>query len=141
MRRRRNALCVCLLLIVSALVAGSGAVAETDETEETLTTPIVILEGYYVDILDAYAVTEVTRVMRNPTDEPMNHTFVFRVPEGALISNFSIVVDEVTYYADVLEKEEAEEAYQEAVSSGSSAGLVASKGDEVFEYKVSFAPE
>jgi uncharacterized protein YegL len=129
-----------MLLIASTIVASSGALSEADETEETRTTPTVMLEGYYIDILDAYAITEVTRVLKNPNDEPMDHTFVFRVPEGALISNFSMIIDDITHYADVLEKEEAEEAYQEAVNSGNSAGLVASKGDEVFEYKVSFAP-
>jgi hypothetical protein len=128
-------------MIVSSLVACSGVIADGNDIEEKRTTPIIILEGYNVDILDAYAVTKVTRILENPNEEPMNHTFVFRIPEGALISNFSIEVDDVIYYADVLEKEEAEEAYQEAVASGKSAGLVASKGDQVFEYKVSFAPQ
>ena len=37
-------------------------------------------------------------------------------------------------------KEEAEEKYQEAVASGKNAGLVASKGENVFDYKVAFTP-
>ena len=136
----RNAIFVCLLLITSVLTSASGVLADAEDGEIIGTYPITVFEGYEVNILDAYAVTEVTRVMENPGDEAMDHTFVFRIPEGALISNFSIEVDEVTYFADVMEKEEAEEAYQEAVAAGNNAGLIASVGDEVFEYKVSFAP-
>lgn len=136
----RNAIFVCLLLITSVLASATFGLADDDEGTTLGTYPITVFEGYAVGILDAYAVTEVTRVLENPWDEAMDHTFVFRIPEGALISNFSIDVDGVTYFADVLEKEKAEEAYQQAVAAGNSAGLIASVGDQVFDYKVSFAP-
>ncbi|NOQ53524.1 MAG: VWA domain-containing protein [Thermoplasmata archaeon] len=136
----RNAALVCLLLITSVLTSASVVLADEEDGATLGTYPITVFEGYDVAILDAYAVTEVTRVMENPGDEAMNHTFAFRIPEGALISNFSIKVDGVTYFADVMEKEEAEEAYQQAVSAGNNAGLIASVGDQLFEYKVSFAP-
>jgi len=140
MKARQSALCVCLLLIVSALAGSLGAIAEGAGPEEVRTTPIIVFEGYDVDILDAYAVTETVRILENPNDEPMDHTFEFSIPEGALISNFSIEVEDEVYYAEVLEKELAQERYNESVQAGNTAGLVASSDDENFEYSVSFAP-
>ena len=140
MKARQSAFCVCLLLIVSATAGSFGAITEDSGSEEVRTIPIVVFEGYDVDILDAYAVTETIRILENPNEEPMNYTFEFSIPDGALISNFSIEVDGETYYADVLEKEEAQEQYNESVQAGNTAGLVASSGDSDFEYSVSFAP-
>ena len=140
MKARQSALCVCLLLIVSSLAGSFFAIAESTGPEEFRTTPVVVFEGLDVDILDDYAVTETIRILENPNEEPMNHTFEFSIPEGALISNFSIEVEEEVYYADVLEKELAQEKYNESVQAGNTAGLVASSDDETFEYSVSFAP-
>ena len=137
---RRSAFIVCLVLIASVVAGASGTIAEEGWGEQTRSTPVVVLEGYNVGILDAYAVTEVVRILENPTDEPMDHTFVFKIPEGALISNFSIEVEGETYFADVLEKETAQAMYNEAVQSGNTAGLVASNEDDSFAYSVSFAP-
>ncbi len=131
---------VCLLLLTSALTCVPSSLSEEEDHTVVRTFPVTMHEDFSVHVLGAYAVTEVKRVLKNPWDEPMAHTFEFRVPSGALISNFSIEVNGTTYYADVMEKEEAEEEYQEAVSSGRTASLVASVGDETFEYKVSFAP-
>ncbi|MCJ2540516.1 MAG: VIT and VWA domain-containing protein [Candidatus Thermoplasmatota archaeon] len=140
MRVRQSAFFVGLVLIASLCASFSGTLAGEIDEDGTRTTPVVVLEGYNVGILDAYAVTEVVRILENPTEEPMDHTFVFQIPEGALISNFSIEVEGETYYADVLEKETAQAMYNEAVQSGNTAGLVASNGGDSFDYSVSFAP-
>ena len=140
MRVRQSAFLVGLVLIASIVAGASGTIGEEGRDDQYRSTPVVVLEGYNVGILDAYAVTEVVRILKNPTEEPMDHTFVFRIPEGALISNFSIEVEDETYYADVLEKETAQAMYNEAVQSGNTAGLVASNEDDSFAYSVSFAP-
>lgn len=132
---------MCLLLTVSAMAGGLMSVYGDTGSDQDRTTPLVVFEGFDVDILGAYAVTETVRVLENPNDGPMNHTFRFSIPEGALISNFSIEVEGQVYYADVLEKEEAQEQYNESVQEGNTAGLVASTRDADFEYSVSFAPE
>jgi len=131
---------VSLLLVTSGLLSSMGVQAdESDGTGDPID-PIVLYEGHVVQILDAYAVTEVKQVLKNPSNDTLNHTFVFWIPQGALISNFSIEVDGEIFYADVLEKEEAEEKYEEAVEAGQTAGLIASRGDMSFDYSVAFQP-
>lgn len=131
---------VCLLLITSVLASCLGVSAAEGEPGQDATFPTTVHEAIDVDILGSYAVTRVTRVMENPTTEPMDHTFTFTIPEGALISSFSIEVAGTIYEAAVLEKEAAQEAYDNAVASGGTAGLVASRGEQTFEYSVCFAP-
>ncbi|UCC93340.1 MAG: VWA domain-containing protein, partial [Thermoplasmata archaeon] len=126
----RKAFVACVLVLSTVLVPSMLS-------EGTQEPPVVLSESYMVRIIDAYAVTDVERVLYNPGESSIDHTFRFVIPEGALISNFSIKVRGVTYYADVLEREEAEREYQEAVSEGRNAGLVAAVGSQTFAYKVS----
>ncbi len=102
--------------------------------------PYVIFQGYTVEINGAYAVTEVTRVMENPSDKAIAYIFVFSIPEEALISNFTIMIDGVTHYADVLEREDAQERFNASVEEGRDSGLVSSKGTNIFSYSVSLSP-
>jgi uncharacterized protein YegL len=140
MQSVKGTLLVSLLLITSGLLPLMGVLAAEGDQEDDLTEPIILYEGHDVQVLDAYAVTEVKRVLKNPSNGTLNHTFIFRIPRGALISNFSIEVDDETFYADVLKKDEAEEKYNEAVESGHTAGLIASRGDKTFDYSVAFQP-
>ncbi len=141
MRTSLPALSVSLLVAIGLLVPcmqlawglGSGPGDPTDH-------PVVEYEGYHVEIDGAYAVTNVERVLRNPSDGPINYSFSFRLPEDAMISNYSITIDGVTYFADVLEREEAEERFNESVAEGRDAGLVASFGESTFSYSVSISP-
>jgi hypothetical protein len=137
--KSRSVWFVGIVLMVSTLVA---PMVMSDESIEDTGSPLLLIsEEYNVWVLESYAVTEVIRVFQNPTEDPVDHVFDFLIPQGALISNFSLEVQGNVYYALVLEKGEAEEKYQQAVENGTSAGLVASYGDNHFGYMVSFAPK
>lgn len=97
--------------------------------------------GINTEVWGPYAITDVYSTIENVDDESANHSFAFRIPRGAMISNFSIEVNGSRYFADVLEKGEAEERYNDSVSKGESAGLLASRGDQIFAYSLSFAPK
>jgi len=126
----RTVLVACVLVLSAILFPSIVTVGTSD-------TPDVLFERYTVQITDAYAVTDIERILYNPADDAIDHTFEFSIPRDALISNFSIEVDNLIYYADVLDREEADEKYQKAVSEGRNAGLVASLGNQQFAYKVS----
>ena len=132
---------VGMLLLAMVLVQGPlGLALAADGEESGPPVPKVTSSTYTAEVWGPYAVTNVATVLENPSDQPVDHTFMFKVPEGALISNFSLTVGGRTFYADVLEKEFAQEQYNNAVSAGYTAGLVASKGDQVFTYGISLAP-
>ncbi|MCK5253837.1 MAG: VWA domain-containing protein, partial [Thermoplasmata archaeon] len=124
-------------LFVACVLVLSTVLVPSTLSEETSDAPDVLSERYTVEIMDAYAVTDVERVLYNPSNKAIDHTFMFNIPRDAMISNFSIEVENLIYYADVLDKEVAKEKYQKAVDEGRNAGLVASLGNQTFAYKVS----
>lgn len=89
-----------------------------------------------VEINNGYTVTEISATICNPYDENLDGTFNLMLPETAFVSNFSLTLDNKTYYAQVLEKEEAEEKYSEAKSQGKTAGIVEARDMKQFSYTV-----
>nr|XP_039253902.1 inter-alpha-trypsin inhibitor heavy chain H3-like [Styela clava] len=62
--------------------------------------------------------------MENTHDEAKELTFSIRLPDAAFITEFTMLVDGVTFIGKVKEKALAEEEYKKAKASGNSAGLV-----------------
>ncbi|GAH47249.1 unnamed protein product, partial [marine sediment metagenome] len=81
----------CVLVLSAILFPSIGGI-------DTNATPEVLVESYTVQITDAYAVTDIARVLYNPSNSAIDHTFRFSIPRDALISNFSIEVDNLIYY-------------------------------------------
>ncbi|KAM4022293.1 LOW QUALITY PROTEIN: inter-alpha-trypsin inhibitor heavy chain H3-like [Anomaloglossus baeobatrachus] len=65
------------------------------------------------------------------------------LPKTAFITNFSMIIDGVTYPGEIKEKEAAKKQYEKAVSRGQTAGLVRASGrkTEKFTVSVNVAPE
>ncbi len=143
MRAIRGVSVVCLTLTALMLLAAAPAslvLASDGGGPQRAAVPVLKQLTYSADIAGPYARTQITALLVNPSTDKANHTFVFVVPQGALMSNFSLTVDGVVYYAEVLEKQTAEEKYKTAVDDGRTAGLLASLGDSLFTYGVSLSP-
>ncbi|XP_043930570.1 inter-alpha-trypsin inhibitor heavy chain H3-like [Protopterus annectens] len=63
--------------------------------------------------------------------------FDVELPKTGFITNFSMIIDGVTYTGVVKEKEVAKQQYQQAVSRGQTAGLVKATGRKIENFKVS----
>ncbi|XP_040603740.1 inter-alpha-trypsin inhibitor heavy chain H4 isoform X2 [Mesocricetus auratus] len=89
-----------------------------------------------------FAHTVVTSRVVNRADSAQEATFQIELPRKAFITNFSMVIDGVTYPGIVQDKAAAQEQYSAAVSRGESAGLVKTAGrqTEQFEVSVTVAP-
>lgn len=89
-----------------------------------------------------FAHTVVTSRVVNRADAVQEATFQVELPRKAFITNFSMIIDGVTYPGVVKEKAEAQEQYSAAVGRGESAGLVKTTGrqTEQFEVSVNVAP-
>ena len=126
-----------MLIVLSSITTfcsiGSAKRASNDEPE---------IEFLMIDsIIDNnYATTEIHEKFKNPFNYSIDETFTFQIPEKAFISNFSLVIGNDTYFAKIVSKEVGEQKFQEAVVNGSDAGLVESKGKNVFSYSVSLSP-
>merc|ERR1711915_371790 len=84
-----------------------------------------------------YATTEVEAHMKNPETASNEVDFRLVLPDSAFISNFSMIIAEVEYVAEVKEKEEARNIFDEALEDGRGAGLVVKSSRDANVFKVS----
>ncbi|XP_060060496.1 inter-alpha-trypsin inhibitor heavy chain H4 isoform X2 [Erinaceus europaeus] len=89
-----------------------------------------------------FAHTVVTSRVVNRADSMQEVTFQMELPKNAFITNFSMIIDGVSYPGNIKEKAAAQEQYSAAVARGESAGLVKATGRkmEQFQVSVSVAP-
>ena len=99
-------------------------------------------------ISSRFAETEVISVMENPTNNDLEAEFELQIPETAFISSFIMTIDGKEYIADVKEKHEAQQAYDEAKEKNKTAGQISSRprdqrtaqrGMEIFAVAVNVA--
>jgi len=86
----------------------------------------VKMTKFHVDskIQFRYARTQVISHIKNPGSAPNKADFKMIIPDSAFISNFSMIIKDVEYVAQVKEKEKAQKSFDEAVSSGIGAGII-----------------
>ncbi|KAM3915743.1 inter-alpha-trypsin inhibitor heavy chain H3-like [Leptodactylus fuscus] len=84
-----------------------------------------------------FARTFVTTVIQNVFNSSKEAIFEMELPKTAFITNFTMIIDNVTNVGIVKEKAEAKKKYQKAVSRGQSAGLVQSTGRKMENFKIS----
>ncbi len=77
-----------------------------------------------VTINNTAAVTTIEQVFRNHTSRPMEATFVFPIPEGATVSDFSLWINGKKTSGAVLEKDEARAIYESIVRRVEDPGLI-----------------
>ncbi|XP_054585689.1 inter-alpha-trypsin inhibitor heavy chain H4-like [Eptesicus fuscus] len=89
-----------------------------------------------------FAHTVITSRVVNRADFIQEATFQMELPKKAFITNFSMIIDGVTYPGNIKQKDAAQEQYSAAVARGESAGLVKATGRnmEQFQVSVSVAP-
>ncbi|XP_045688369.1 inter-alpha-trypsin inhibitor heavy chain H4 isoform X2 [Phyllostomus hastatus] len=89
-----------------------------------------------------FARTVVTSRVVNRADSAQEAIFQMELPKKAFITNFSMIIDGVTYPGNIKEKDAAQEQYSAAMARGESAGLVKATGRkmEQFQVSVSVAP-
>ena len=88
-----------------------------------------------VSIDHSFTTTVIEQVLYNPFNRPVGDTFMFKVPDDAFITNFSVEVDGEVHFADLMTKDQAEENYEDAVAKGHSAGLMLSRDSTKFPYR------
>jgi len=84
-----------------------------------------------------YAKTVVESAVRNPDTVAQLANFVVVIPDSAFISAFSMEIAGEEYTARVEEKEEAEKAFEKALTRGRTAGLVGQDERDANKFTVS----
>ncbi|XP_063902781.1 inter-alpha-trypsin inhibitor heavy chain H4-like isoform X2 [Zophobas morio] len=129
----------------------SFVVTSTESTKEESSTdsnniqvnPQIYSMQINANVSNRYARTLITSKVRNLKDKSKETTFSVILPENAFISEFEMEIKGKVYKAYVKEKEEAKKIYQQAVSSGQSAGHVElnARDSKTFTVSVNIEPE
>ena len=126
--------------VVVLVVGGLMALMFANIPAEAAMSPSVKAVDVSISISNSYAVTRVSEEIVNPSGTAAAASFNFQIPEEAFISNFSLRLDNRTYFGQVVPAQEAKEAYDKAVSEGRNAALLASRGKSMFSYSVNLKP-
>ncbi|XP_028302259.1 inter-alpha-trypsin inhibitor heavy chain H3-like [Gouania willdenowi] len=88
-------------------------------------------------ITSRFAHTVTTSKARNIGNTSQEFQFDMELPKTAFITNFTMVIDGVSYAGEVKEKEKAKKQFDKAVSLGQTAGLVKVSGRKMEKFSVS----
>lgn len=128
---------ILIILTCAFLMMPSQAesVVENDDFKKDIQSDYLNID---VKINDGYAITTVEEKLDNKNNFSVTDKFQILIPENAFMSDFSINIDGKEYQADILKKEEAQQKFEDAVSSGRTAGLLETRDAELFSYSLNF---
>ncbi|KAJ0063657.1 hypothetical protein NL108_004789 [Boleophthalmus pectinirostris] len=95
-----------------------------------------------VDVKDHVATVVSTLLYKNKEEKPIEAVFVFPMPSEAAVCHFSAKVGETLIVAEVKEKKQAREEYDDALSSGQQAFLLeeSDQSPDIFSMSVGSLP-
>ncbi|XP_040215317.1 inter-alpha-trypsin inhibitor heavy chain H3-like isoform X2 [Rana temporaria] len=103
--------------------------------------PVNDIEVYSINIdckvTSRFAHNVITSRAVNRANVSKEAIFKVDLPKTAFITNFSMIIDGITYSGVIKEKEAAKKQYQTAVSRGQTAGLVRASGRKTEKFTVS----
>ncbi|XP_074139624.1 inter-alpha-trypsin inhibitor heavy chain H4-like isoform X2 [Sminthopsis crassicaudata] len=88
-------------------------------------------------VTSRFAHTVITSRVVNKASEAREAVFHMELPKSAFITNFSMIIDGVTYPGEIKEKAAAQERYSTAVARGQSAGIIRATGRNLEQFQVS----
>jgi Ca-activated chloride channel family protein len=89
-----------------------------------------------VTIDDQVALTQIEQTFRNHTSRPLEATYIFPVPKGASVREFSMWVDGKKVKGELVEAEKAKRIYTDIVRQTQDPGLLEYIGHDLFQMKI-----
>ena len=103
--------------------------------------PIQIRDHHVnVVINNGFAMTEVQQTFYNPNTQDLEAMYSFPLPKSASLSEVTIYVGEREINGEVLEKQKAQQVYQDEKSRGNETGLAEKNEFYTFDFKVHPVP-
>src|SRR5512141_1066388 len=103
---------------------------------------VIPLEGIVIEAeIKDFAVRQtITQRYRNAEETPIEAVYVFPLDEGAAVCGFEAVVGDRRIAGDVMERDKAFEAYDDALEDGHGAFLLDEHRPDVFQASVGNLP-
>jgi len=133
MPAKTTSLILALFAICAGLIYAPPAPTASGEAVNPIALRSVEIQS---TIENAYAITEIQHTYENTANESAQATFSLSIPEKAFISNFSLTLENQTYYAEILRKGEARDKYNQSVASGKTAGIGESIDTKQFSFSL-----
>ncbi|XP_028906764.1 inter-alpha-trypsin inhibitor heavy chain H4 isoform X9 [Ornithorhynchus anatinus] len=129
----------CAALLLASLLGALMLPAQGTDHQDGIDIYSLKLDS---KVTSRFAHTVITSRVVNRANEAKEALFEVELPKTAFITNFSMIIDGVTYPGNIKEKAAAQEQYKTAISRGESAGLVKAVGRKVetFQVAVNVAP-
>ncbi len=103
--------------------------------------PIQIRDHHVnVVINNGFAMTEVQQTFYNPNQQDLEAIYSFPLPKSASLSEVTIYVGEREINGEVLEKQQAQQLYEDEKSRGNEAGLAEKNEFYTFDFRVHPVP-
>lgn len=128
-----QSLVVLLFMLSAAPAFAIGLLVPNDESVRPFD---VESHRATVTITNNAAVTTVEQVFRNHTNRQMEAVFVFPIPEGGTVSDFSLWINGKKTPGAVLEKNEARQIYESIVRRARDPGLVEYMDGKLFRASI-----
>src|SRR5437899_3019801 len=127
---------ILAMMLVLALAPSSQAAGLLIPKEKSV--PPLAMLNHHVSIAvdDQVAVTKIEQTFRNHTDNALEATYIFPVPKGASVTQFTMVVDGKIQKAELVEADKAREIYTSIVQRTLDPGLLEHLGTNLYQVKV-----
>lgn len=110
---------------------------ETAEAAESIEFSIPLQKlKFDAHVTGVFARVEVEQEFKNENDVPVEAVYVFPLPEDASVAGCLMTIGDKKIEAELKEKEQAKEEYQDAVDSGHHASLLEQKRPNIFTISV-----
>lgn len=131
--------CALFLLALPHVADATGALfVRPLNSQQTFTAMAIRTYDASVDIQDQIAVTHVNQTFFNTTNARVESTFIFPLPDGAVITELIYWFNGRRYVASLREKQEAQKQYNDKVRRLIDPALLQYLGDNIF--KLNIAP-
>jgi Ca-activated chloride channel family protein len=131
--------CILLFLTLQGVAHATGALfVRPLASQQTFTAMSIRTYDARVELDDQIAVTHVDQTFFNKTGARVEATFIFPLPEGAVITELIYWFNGKRYLASLREKQEAQQQYNEKVRRLIDPALLQDIGDNIF--KLNIAP-
>jgi len=125
MIKRLLFLTAILLLSASSAMADAGALEATNAPQGLRADALKLRKMVlHITVEDQHAFVSVLQLFENVTDADLEGKYVFRIPEGAAITDFAIWEDGVRIPGVIMERQKASRIYGELTASKIDPGLL-----------------
>ncbi|MCB1879763.1 MAG: VWA domain-containing protein [Gammaproteobacteria bacterium] len=120
-------------LMLAAPLQAAGLLQPSDGS-----LPPLEIKDHNVEVVieDGYAITRIEQLFHNPHNRDLEALYSFPVPAHGSVAEFTLWIDGKPVTGEVLEREQAQQVYQEEKAAGREAGITEKDSYKTFDVRV-----